>query len=193
MKQIAQWIISLIFILIFSNPFTSKAQPDFGNCPTCAPPTTTPLGLLPQTVTTSAAGLEYKFHSGANILGARYDAFQNGSSFNVGVAFNFSGKSNAAHESGIGILVGYRYAIQSASSGNLFAGLRTAIWFNKINSVNSAVVLQPGLEAGYQFFFSNNYVAPAVSYDYGLLLSGQEKSMMENGKIFLGLSAGHKF
>ena len=192
MKQISQCIISLLLLFIFSSPFTSEAQPDFGNCPTCAPPTMPSVGST-STITTSGAGIEYKYHSGANIAGARYDAFQNGNSFNVGVAFNFGGKTNAAHESGIGILLGYRYALQSSSSGNLFAGLRTAVWFNKINSVNSAVILQPGLEAGYQFFFSSNYAAPAISYDYGFLLSGDEKSMMENGKIFLGLSAGHKF
>ncbi len=180
---------------MLSLPFLAEAQPNPGTCPTCA--------TTAKNLTTSAIGVEYKYHGGINIAGARYDGFQNSNSWNLGVAFIFGSKKLMAGEKGFGILAGYRYAFGTSTDGNLFAGVRTAIWFNKIvsnssgkqSSINKAVVFQPGIEAGYQVLFDNGYVTPAISYDYGLRLKPDNsfKSMLEKGKIFLGLSGGYRF
>ncbi len=184
-------------LMMFNLPFWAEAQPNPGTCPTCSPTVSNS--------STSAIGLEYKHHRGINIAGARYDGFQNSNSFNLGIAFIFGSKKIMSGEKGFGILAGYRYALGTGTNGNLFAGIRTALWFNKIvdvasdkeslTSTNKAVVLQPGIEAGYQVLFNNGYVTPAISYDYGLRLKPDNsfQSMLEKGKIFLGLSGGYRF
>jgi len=198
MKQYNKRMIkAAAFIMMFSLPFLAVAQRNPGPCPTCAP--------TAKNSTTSAIGVEYKYHPGINIAGAKYDGFQNRNNWNLGVAFIFGSKKIMSGEKGFGILAGYRYALGTSTNGNLFAGVRTALWFNKIvgdgsgkqssTSINKAVVFQPGIEAGYQFLFDNGYVTPDISYDYGLRLKPDNsfKSMLAKGKIFLGLSGGYRF
>ena len=197
MIQYKKRIIKAAFIMMLGLPFLVEAQPNPGTCPTCAPTV--------KNSTTSAIGLEYKYHRGINIAGARYDGFQNSNSWNLGAAFIFGSKKIMSGEKGFGILAGYRYALGTSTSGNLFAGVRTAIWFNKIvgeasdkessTTTNKAVVFQPGIEAGYQVLFNDGYLTPAISYDYGLRLKPDNsfQSMLEKGKIFLGLSGGYRF
>jgi hypothetical protein len=137
-----------------------------------------------------------------NLIGARYEGFNDHSSWGLGINYNFAsickGKENTKSK-GWGIYADYHYGFNPGLTGNPFVGLRAAFGFNKDNKGNSYSVFTPSLQFGYHYtsqdFNKGGAFTPygALGYDIKLDGAGKAKDVHE-GVVFLpGFTAGYRF
>ncbi|PCJ66017.1 MAG: hypothetical protein COA58_08045 [Bacteroidetes bacterium] len=119
-------------------------------------------------------GPEYNYYPAGHVIGvqAEFSPHDNHHSFNVRLAYNrtirwdFSGLNDDERGGGPGGSLGYRYYLTPECRG-LYLGLRTDIWFMKVNWQDSSEVIQEGsteidvvqptFELGYLFHFKNGW------------------------------------
>jgi len=124
----------------------------------------------------------------------------------AGINDHISEKGNA-----YGLSIGYRHYFWN-NVKNLFIGVRSDLWFNKVNwekyhpnksfprpiikGVSNIIVIQPTIEVGWLFDLGKNkniFISPEIAfgYEWNALVSGEQTGY---GLILLGgISAGYRF
>ncbi|MCB0715707.1 MAG: hypothetical protein R2796_11855 [Chitinophagaceae bacterium] len=134
-----------------------------------------------------------------NLAGGSYASYNNKSSWNITLTYNFSAKSTYSQYKGFGLAAGYRYAItQSTKGSGIFAGAKVFLLFDNYagKTTKNSFAIMPMAEAGYHFVFKTHYFAsPQIGYGYTLKVSKDYNSLDEDaGQRYIGgLSLGYRF
>lgn len=108
---------------------------------------------------------------------------------------------------GFGFTLGYRHYF-SPTFSKFFAGIRSDLWFNKVNwkdnigtliefsGTSNIVVLQPTLEGGYLFLLGQNedwFLAPSLAFGFEINIANDGADVGQGPIILLGFSMGKRF
>ncbi|HET6767281.1 MAG TPA: hypothetical protein VFH08_07780 [Chitinophagaceae bacterium] len=135
----------------------------------------------------------------SNIVGPRYENFNNKTSFSVGITYHFSPKDAYGGFKGYGMYAGFRQGFGHLNSdSNPFIGLRVLFAFENFEGKTNlgSLMFTPIGEAGYHFVFGDHiFTTPSIGYGYQLKVTKEHntRDQDEGGRIIPGLSAGYRF
>lgn len=148
-------------------------------------------------------GMDYMMPIGkgykSNIIGPRYENYNNKTSFNIGLTYHFSSNDVYGGFKGFGIYGGLRYSLGNNSTGsNPFIGARLLFSFENFEGKTNlnSLFFTPLAEAGYHFIFGKHFfTSPAIGYGYSLKITKEYNSREddEGGRVIPAVSAGFRF
>ena len=168
------------------------------------------LFLLVSALTLSSAaqnpwelGAEYMRPMGrgykSNIVGLRYENYNNKTSFSVGITYHFSPRDAYGGFKGYGMYAGFRQGFGHLNSdSNPFIGLRVLFAFENFEGKTNlgSLMFTPIGEAGYHFVFGDHFfTTPSIGYGYQIKVTKEHntRDQDEGGRIIPGLAAGYRF
>jgi hypothetical protein len=139
-----------------------------------------------------------------NIIGGRYEGFQNKNSWNLGITYTLPDKGWTGDKGGFGFYAGYRYGFNytlnaNGNGGNAFIGFRASFSFINYETRSKkgvSAIVTPTAETGYQFIFSTHgYTTPSIGYGYNIRLNSENDApKTDAGSRFItGISLGYRF
>ena len=135
----------------------------------------------------------------SNIVGGRYENFNNKTAFSFGLTYHFAPKNAYGGFKGFGAYAGFRnYFGNNAKGSNPFIGLRVLFSFENFEGKTNlnSLMFTPFGEAGYHFVFGTHiFTTPSIGYGYTLKITKEFNSREddEGGRIIPGLAAGYRF
>ena len=118
-------------------------------------------------------GANYQYSAGKsfseNSFGLSYEGFSVKNSWTLGINYNLS-SFGSTKGTGFDVYAGYRHGFSYGTSGNLFAGLKTSLSFDKDKSGKDFSIFTPSIEGGYHYTFNNfgqgGFATPSVGVGY---------------------------
>ena len=135
----------------------------------------------------------------SNIVGPRYESFNNKTAFSIGLTYHFSPRDAYGGFKGYGAYIGFRnYFGNSITGSKPFVGARILFAFENFDGKTSlgSLMFTPIGEAGYHFVFGKHiFTTPSIGYGYQLKVTKEynTRDQDEGGRIIPGLAAGYRF